>query len=361
MMTKFLDKIRVPGIKNDSRKTIKSFAEEQKKEDAFSRRDHGVQSAPLAQIKGSVGRYRDFDSQFRLFKGRPSERLQNIRKLMRQGKLLPPVKLYQIKNEFFVLDGNHRVAAAKEIGYESIDAHILEFLPSRNSLENIIYREKVKFRDKTGLPDFIEVTKVGKYGYLLQQIVEHRKHLEVSEGEVYSFEKAAQDWYQTIYTPLALIIENSHLTRAFPQRTVADFYTYITYHHWEEGYERKYGIGVDQLIPTNMEAFRTKMADKKDIEMPEMKRGITAFILITVKVGHEYRIMEKMFKMEAVREIHYVHGEFDLIAKIVMQRDLLDSDSALIGEFVHQRIRSISAVTRTQTIIPVHSKQKKAD
>jgi hypothetical protein len=62
-----------------------------------------------------------------------------------------------------------------------------------------------------------------------------------------------------------------------------------------------------------------------------------------------------------VREIHYVHGEFDIIAKIVMQRDLLDSDSALIGQFVHQQIRSISAVTRTQTIIPVHSKQKKAE
>ncbi len=54
------------------------------------------------------------------------------------------------KNEYFVLDGNHRVAAAKEMGYESIDAHILEFLPSRNSLENILYREKIKFRDKTG-------------------------------------------------------------------------------------------------------------------------------------------------------------------------------------------------------------------
>ena len=274
---------------------------------------------------------------------------------MRQGIFLPPVKLYQIKNEYFVLDGNHRVAAAKEMGYESIDAHILEFLPSRNSLE------KIKFRDKTGLPDFIEVSKVGKYSYLLQQIAEHRKHLEVSEGEVYSFKKAAQDWYQTIYTPLAMIIENSHLTRAFPQRTVADFYTYITYHHWEEGYERKYGIGVDQLIPQDMEAFRTQMADKKDIEMPEMKRGITAFILMTVKAGHEYRVLEKLFKTEAVREIHYVHGEFDLIAKIVMQRDLLDSDSALIGEFVHQRIRSLSAITRTQTIIPVFSKQKKVD
>ena len=351
----------VAGKKNDSRKTIKSFAQEQKKEDAFSRRDHGVHSVPLVQIMGSVGRYRDFDGQFRLVKGRPSERLKNIRELMRRGTPLPPVKLYQIKNEYFVLDGNHRVAAAKERGYENIEAHILEFLPSRNSLENILYREKIKFRDKTGLHDFIEVSKVGKYGYLLQQIAEHRKHLEESQGEKYSFADAAQDWHKTIYTPLARIIENSHLTRAFPERTVADFYTYISYHHWEEGYERKYGIGVERLIPADMEAFRTEMADKKDIEMPEMKRGITAFILITVKVGHEYRVMEKLFKTEAVREIHYVHGEFDIIAKIVMQRDLLDSDSALIGEFVHQRIRSISAVTRTQTIIPVHSKQKKAE
>ncbi len=357
-MTNLMDKILVAGDKNNSRKTIKSFAQEQKKEDAFSRRDHGVHSVPLAQIMGSVGRYRDFDSKFRLVKGRPSERLKNIRKLMRQGTPLPPVKLYQNKNEYFVLDGNHRVAVAKERDFKTIDAHILEFLPSRNSLENILYREKVKFKDKTGLHDFIEVSKVGKYGYLLQQIAEHRKHLESSQGEKCSFADAARDWHKTIYTPLAAIIENSHLTQVFPQRTVADFYTYITYHHWEEGYERKYGIGVEQLIPANMEAFRTEMAAKKDIEMPEMKRSITAFILITVKVGHEYRVMEKLFKTETMREIHYVNGEFDLIAKIVMQSDLFESDSAVIGEFVHEWIRSISAVTRTQTIIPVHSKLK---
>ncbi|MDM8554175.1 Lrp/AsnC ligand binding domain-containing protein [Desulfococcaceae bacterium HSG7] len=71
--------------------------------------------------------------------------------------------------------------------------------------------------------------------------------------------------------------------------------------------------------------------------------------------------MEKLFKTKAMREIHYVNGEFDIIAKIVMQSDLFEFDAAVIGEFVHERIRSISAVTRTQTIVPAHSKRKKGN
>jgi uncharacterized ParB-like nuclease family protein len=73
---------------------------------------------------------------------------------MRQGKSLPPVKLYQIKDEYYVLDGNHRIAAAKEFGRSEIMAKIVEFIPSSNTLENIIYREKKRIcgANRIGLP-----------------------------------------------------------------------------------------------------------------------------------------------------------------------------------------------------------------
>jgi len=50
---------------------------------------------------------------------------------MRQGRTLGPVKLFEIKDEFYVLDGNHRIAAAKELGHDEILAHIEEFIPSK--------------------------------------------------------------------------------------------------------------------------------------------------------------------------------------------------------------------------------------
>jgi hypothetical protein len=37
------------------------------------------------------------------------------------------------------LDGNHRVAAARQLQQRTIAAHIVEYLPSKQTLENILY------------------------------------------------------------------------------------------------------------------------------------------------------------------------------------------------------------------------------
>lgn len=339
-------------------KLLKSFKEHQESEEAFDTRDLGHQDVDLDKIVGSVGRYHDFDSRFRPRTGMPPERLTRIKEAVRDGKPLPPVLLYQIKDEYYILDGNHRVAVAKQIGRKSISARILEFLPSRKTLENVLYREKVDFMEKSGLKDGIDLTEVGQYSCLLDQMEEHQNSLGSVQTESVSFQAAAKDWYETIYLPFRDIIERSHLSEAFPQRTLADLYVYISMHQWKSGREREFGIGLDQIIPRNMEEFRAKIAEKKGFDFPEMKRLITAFIFISVKVGDEYRIMEKVFSIEEVREIYDVPGDFDLLAKVVMERDWLSSDSEVIGYFVYNRIRKIPGVTKTQTLIPIISKRK---
>jgi hypothetical protein len=97
---------------------------------------------------------------------------------MREGKTLPPVKLYQIKNEYYALDGNHRIAAANELSYGEIQARILEFIPSKGSRENLLYREKAQFDDRTQLPYSIELTDFGQYEHLIEQISRHQDYLE---------------------------------------------------------------------------------------------------------------------------------------------------------------------------------------
>ena len=100
------------------------------------------------------------------------------------------------------------------------------------------------------------------------------------------------------------------------------------------------------------------MADTQDCEYPEMTRGITAFVMMTVKAKSEYRIMDKLYQLKEVREIHSVHGEVDILVKVVLTRDLLTSDAEVIGDFVHENIRGISGVNSTRTLIPGHSKFK---
>jgi len=347
-----------PGTKHEEQKEPRSFKEDQAHEGAFDAVSRGVLSVHPDRIVGSVGRYQDFDGKFRIKSHVPSDRLQKVKDALRSGKPLPPVKLYQIKDEYYVLDGNHRVAAAKELGHDEIKAQILEFIPSKNTLENLIYREKTEFREETGLTDTIELTEIGQYDYLKQQIRSHHEFLTRLKNGDLSFGQAARDWYETIYRPLSAIVEKAGLLDHFPNRTVADLYAYVSFHQWEKGRVRKYGIGLDKLIPKDMEAFRKKMADTKDREYPEMKRGITAFILMTVKAKSEYRIMEKMYLLKEVQEIHSVHGEFDILVKIVLTRDLLTSDAEIIGDFVHENIRGISGVGNTRTLIPGYSKIK---
>ncbi len=344
----------------DAPPEIKSFKDQQKKEAAFEARDRGIRTVPMNRIVGSVGRYQDFDSRFRFKHNMASERLQWIMEAMRQGRPLGPVKLYQIKDEYFVLDGNHRISAAKELNHDEILAHIFEFIPSENTLQNILYRERAEFSDRTRLPDEISLTEVSQYAYLLDQIADHQKNIQAEQGSAISFENAALDWYKTIYRPLCTVIKRARLIDSFPGRTIADLYAYITLHHWKEGRKRHYGIGIDKLITKNMEDFRKKMAAIKDAEYPEMKRGITVFILMNVQAKKEVRLIEKLYELEEVREVHSVHGDVDILVKVVLTRDLLSSDAEIISQFVHEKVRQLPGVNRTNTLIPGLSRIKES-
>jgi DNA-binding Lrp family transcriptional regulator len=343
---------------NENDDHISSFIEQQKKEEDVEFIDRGVKIVDLEKIIGSVGRYHDFDSRFRPKKQISVKRFSDIRRAMRDGKSLPPIKLYQIRNDYYVLDGNHRVAAAKELGRSDIQAKVIELLSAKNTMENLLYIEKRNFYGKTKLPEKIDLTEVGKYNYLEKQIKHHKNHLTNISGKEYDFEKAARDWYNTIYIPLTTIINNGALPKYFPKRSVADLYTYIAYHHWERTSNRRYGIGIDRLIPGSMEAFRTAMLEKSTPDYPEMKRTITAFIMININTSTEMKIINKLFALEEIQEVHSVHGAIDILVKIVLKRDFLASDAEIIAEFVDQRIRRINGINRTQTIIPGISKVK---
>jgi uncharacterized ParB-like nuclease family protein/DNA-binding Lrp family transcriptional regulator len=336
----------------------KCFREDQECEGAFDHIDRGICSVPLEQIVGSVGRYHDFDSQFKIKDHVLPDRFISVKKAMREGKSLPPVKLYKIKDEYYVLDGNHRIAAAKELGRSDIMAKIVEFIPSSNTLENIIYQEKSEFVEQTGLTHPIDISEVGQFPNLLEQVETHRAFLAGREKPGATLKQAAEDWYTTIYQPMTSIIQKGNLLPSFPGRTLDDLYAYISFHQWEKGRMRRYGIGIDKLIPRDMEAFREKMAKMNKEEYPEMQRSITAFITMNVEANGELMVMEKLFALPEVREVHSISGSIDILVKIVLTRDLLSSDAEVIGQFVHEQVRQIGGIISTQTLIPGTSKIK---
>ena len=139
---------------------------------------------------------------------------------------------------------------------------------------------------------------------------------------------------------------------------MADLYAYITLHHWKQGRKRRYGVGINKLIEHNMEAFRKKMAELKSFEYPEMKQGITVFILMNLQAGKEMKLIEKLYALEEVKEIYSVHGDVDLLVKAELTRDLLSSDAETISKFVHEKVRQLQGIISTNMLIPGLSKIK---
>ena len=350
-----------PRKKHVALSEVKSFKDQQKNEDAFDSRDRGIRTVPLSRIVGSVGRYQDFDNQFRFKRNRPSERLQWIRESIKLGRTLKPVDLFQIKDEYYALDGNHRISVAKEFNHDEILAHIVEFIPSKDTLANILYRERAEFADRTQLPTEMNLTEAGQYAHLTDQITKHQEYLQHENGNMIPFEKAALDWYKTIYRPLCRIIKQGKLIDSFPGRTEADLYSYITLHQWKKGRKRRYGIGITKLIEQNMEEFRKKMTDLKGVKYPEMKREIIVFILMNVQAKKEIKIIDRLYELKEVKEIYSVHGDVDFLVKVELTRDLLSSDAEIISQFVHDKVRLIPGISSTNTLIPGFSRIKKPE
>jgi hypothetical protein len=90
-------------------------------------RDAGEQFIPVASIVGSVdGAAQLFDRNFRPVSERARARLSRVLVAMRQDKPLPPIDVWAWRGEYYVLDGHHRVAAARALGIDHISAHVVE-------------------------------------------------------------------------------------------------------------------------------------------------------------------------------------------------------------------------------------------
>ena len=93
----------------------------------------GVQEIKLERIRGSVGRCRDFTSTFLPRSGHLCQRWQRVRTgIMLHG--MPPIEVYQVGDDYFVVDGNHRVSIARQEGWKTIEAYVYEFIvPNDNA------------------------------------------------------------------------------------------------------------------------------------------------------------------------------------------------------------------------------------
>ena len=91
----------------------------------------GLQEIPLGQITGTVDRQQDFTATFAPRHSSPAakERWRTIYSLAVTGKGFPPIAVYKIGTDHFVKDGHHRVSVAHHLGWETVQAEVIELQP----------------------------------------------------------------------------------------------------------------------------------------------------------------------------------------------------------------------------------------
>jgi len=126
---------------------------------AVSRTDRGIKQVPLKDIIGSVNRIQDFDRNFLPLRDDDIYRWADVKTAMTSpmAKGVPPVSLYQIGDVYFVLDGNHRVSIAKEMGMETIEAYVTEIKTKVPISRTLTSDELIQ---KAAYVNFLEDTKI---------------------------------------------------------------------------------------------------------------------------------------------------------------------------------------------------------
>ena len=218
-----------------------SFEDVRQKLKVGARGPTELRDIPLDAIIGSVGRYSDFTRSF-LPRGSVDEsRWTKVRSAMTDLTGLPPVEVYQVGEAYFVVDGHHRVSAARQLEASHIQAYVTEVQP-RVSLspqdeprDLVLKAELADFLERTQLdkqrPESrVEVTSPGGYRTLKEHIQVHRYYMGEERGREVSLEEAAVHWYDEVYEPVARQIRRQGLLREFPNRTEADLYVWLSEH-----------------------------------------------------------------------------------------------------------------------------------
>lgn len=187
----------------------------------------GVRPIRVKRIVGSAGKASKLAPTFLpLGAGPAAGNYRAILRAMKAGQELPPIAVYQIGTRYFVIDGHTRVAAAKVLNIDFLDAYVTEGLPRKEGEVNLTYYARREFERATGL-NGIRLTAAWRYHLLHHHVEGYRLYLERSLGRDVTLEEAARVWFRTQYQPTLLEIRRRKLQSSTGGRTSGDVYTDI--------------------------------------------------------------------------------------------------------------------------------------
>ncbi|MGH2806188.1 MAG: ParB/RepB/Spo0J family partition protein [Actinomycetota bacterium] len=224
-------------VTGGARDDLLPLEEVQRRLRAFEQSYEGVRPVPIDKIVGTSDRSRDFDKDFLPRTEESRRRWKGVERSYPEGDF-PPIVVYELQGTYYVVDGHHRVAVAKQMGVETIDAEVTKLqpryaVPEGADIGAIIRAEqRALFMEESGLgsarPDaLIEFTDPMGYPELFELMKAHGYHVMHDRNEVVPLEEIAADWYDWIYAPTVEAIRSEGLTQYFEGSTEADLFLWI--------------------------------------------------------------------------------------------------------------------------------------
>ena len=198
----------------------------------------GMRTVPIERIVGSVDRAVDFDRLFRPRKrGDVRQRLNSLRTAFADGAL-PPISVYEASDLYFVNDGHHRVALARQEGVEFIDAEVTSLRlshalhPGVDLLELVHTEQNRQFMDQTGLavhhPEAeIEFSRPIGYWELKDLIEAHAYDISAQQREFVPLPEATAHWYENCWLPAQTAIDATSLRERYDFKTPGDLFLWV--------------------------------------------------------------------------------------------------------------------------------------
>jgi hypothetical protein len=203
----------------------------------FARRYLGIRPIPVSQVVGTEGRGGDFDRDFQPRRPDVRERWRRVEQAFPDAGF-PPIVVYQLGDAYFVIDGHHRVAIARQQGMETIDAEVTELkarwhLPADADIVELIHAEQERiFMDESGLGEarpeaHMRFSRPVGYVELLETVQLHGYHLMLAAQRALPRAEIAADWYETVYLPTIEAIHAERLDEVCPEVTDPDRFLWV--------------------------------------------------------------------------------------------------------------------------------------
>ena len=197
----------------------------------------GLRSIPVDHIVGTASRDGDFDRAFRPRRRDVRKRRDAVEAAFPTGQF-PAIVVRKLGDAYFVVDGHHRVAVARDLGMAFVDADVTELVarwrlsPAADPQELVHAEQERLFAEESGLASArpgvrLRVTLPIGYRELLEQVQLHGYALVRGTGRALDPASVAADWYDAVYVPSVHRILRDGLALACRNGTESDRYLYV--------------------------------------------------------------------------------------------------------------------------------------